>query len=148
MAHRTIIVVAHRAGARLFESHGPKESWTLLEDIDHPEGAAKTGELVSDKQGQVMESARDGQHAAQPRVSPTEQIAERFAHALAERLHRYRVDNELGRLVLIAPPQFLGRLRSALEGPTAELVAAELALGLAQAKPDEIREALAEKIRL
>ncbi len=145
-SHHTLIVVAHRAGARFFEAHGPQADWALIADIDHPEGAAKTSELVSDRQGQVMESFRDGQHAAQPRVDPTEQIAERFAKEIADQLRQKRVDNWLGRLVLVAPPAFLGRLRGALDEPTARLVVAELDHNMAQAKPLEIRDALSELI--
>jgi protein required for attachment to host cells len=144
--YRTLILVAHRAGARFFESHGPKADWVLVADVDHAEGAAKTSELVTDQQGQVMESARDGQHAAQPRVSPTEQIAVRFAKQLAERLRHDRMDNRLGRVVLVAPPPFLGRLRAELDEPTARLVVAELNQNFAHAKPLEIRRALSDLI--
>lgn len=146
--HRTLIVVAHRGGARLFEYRGHDADWALVTEVDNPDGTAKTSELVSDRQGQVMESHGDGQHGAQPRVDPTEQIADRFARALADRLKGLRVDNDVGRLVLVAPPPFLGRLRTALDAPTAKLVAAELAGGYAHEKPPAIRKALADKIAL
>jgi len=147
-AHRTLVVVAHRGGARLFEFQGLDADWALVAEIDHPEGTAKTSELVSDRQGQVSESHGDGQHASQPRVDPTEQVADRFAHALAERLRQLRVENDVGRLVLVAPAPFLGLLRAALDDPTAKLVAAELAGGFAHEKPEAIRKALSDKIAL
>jgi protein required for attachment to host cells len=46
-----------------------------------------------------------------------------FAKRLAARLEEGRNAGELERLVLIAPPRFLGQLRIQLSGPAADLVA-------------------------
>jgi protein required for attachment to host cells len=146
--HRTLIVVAHRGGARFFEYRGHGEPWALVESVDHPEGTQNTSEIVSDQQGQSMDSHRHDRHGVSSSVDPTEHVAEKFAHTLAERLRHLRVDNDLGRVVLVAPPAFLGLLRGTLDEPTRKLVAAELAGGFAHEGFEAIRDALSEQIRL
>jgi hypothetical protein len=47
----TWILVAHRGGARLFESPGPGKGLQLVEDIPHPEGRLKSGESTPTNPG-------------------------------------------------------------------------------------------------
>ncbi len=49
-------------------------------------------------------------------------------------------------IVLVAAPEFLGRLRGALDGETRKRVDAELALNLTTLRADEIRARLLEKL--
>jgi protein required for attachment to host cells len=48
------------------------------------------------------------------------------------------MQNEFERLVLVAPPRFLGRLRSSLDAPTQQLVVGSLDKDLARAKEEEL----------
>jgi len=50
--------------------------------------------------------------------------------------------------VLVAPPRFLGLLRSSLDGPTAQLVMASLDKDLAASKKSELVERLSEVLTL
>jgi protein required for attachment to host cells len=58
------------------------------------------------------------------------------------------VQNRYKRLVLVAPPRFLGLLRSSLDGPTAQLVMVSLDKDLAASKKSELVERLGEVITL
>jgi protein required for attachment to host cells len=51
-------------------------------------------------------------------------------------------------LVLVAPPRFLGLLRSSLDGPTAQLVMVSLDKDFAASKKSELVERLSEVITL
>ena len=77
---------------------------------------------------------------------PHERVVATFARELANRLQQGRVRNEYQRLVLVAPPRFLGLLRSSLDAPTAQLVVGSLHKDLAAKKEAELVEHLGEII--
>ncbi len=122
----TWILVAHRSGARLFESSGPGKGMQLVEDIPHPEGRLKNHEINADKPGRAFDKVGGGRHSMSKEHEPTEQLSMRFAKSLGDRLDRGRIENRYGNLVLVAEPRFLGELRATLAAPTAALVSATL----------------------
>lgn len=79
---------------------------------------------------------------------PHERVVSDFARTLAERLQHGRVENRCKRLVLVAPPRFLGLLRAALDGPTAQLVVGSLDKDFASVKEAELVERLGEVVAL
>ncbi len=133
----TWIVVAHRGGARLFEHKGPGKGLNLVNEIDHPAGKLKNGEIDSDRQGRAFDSRGAGRHAYEPEQLPTEHVAEQFAKQLSGLLDEARNQKRFQRLVLVAEPRFLGNLRSALNSQTASLVSATVDKDLATT---EVRE--------
>ena len=108
----TLIVVAHRGGARLVGER--EEKLVVLESIDYPAGRQ------AEHQGKVPESS--DRRAPEPRESQRAHAAGLFAAELADKLHKGRNANRYQELVLIAAPRFLGALRQALDGATAALV--------------------------
>ncbi|MBX3275257.1 MAG: host attachment protein [Sandaracinaceae bacterium] len=140
----TWILTAHRAGAHLYESRGAGSDWQLVEDVPHPEGRLKDGEIDTDRPGHVIDRHRP--HAMEREQSATDRLADDFARELADRLSRARAESRFGRLVLVAAPRFLGRLRDALDGPTQATVAASLAKDFPSPDPRAIRAALADTI--
>jgi len=123
---KTWILVAHRAGARLFENTGPGKGLTLLEQFDHSEGRLKDGEINADKPGRAFDSFGGGRHSMSKEHEPTEQVALRFAKLLGDRLDKGRAQNQYSKLVLVAEPKFLGELRNALTPQTAALVSTSI----------------------
>lgn len=136
-------VVAHRAGARIFEQQG-RETPTLREDIPHPTGRLKTGEQDTDRPGVTQESVRPGVHALSTEQSAHDRDAQDFARVLADKLDKARTQQQLGGVVLVAEPRFLGLLRQAINRETTKLVrgtvpkdlAAEPTAALAARLPD------------
>lgn len=126
----TWIVVAHRAGARIFENHGRGSGLTLFEQLDNEEGRLKNSELDSDRQGSSGHSSNPGRNALTREESAQERAASDFARELAERLRRGRNDNAFQDIVLVAEPGFLGMLRETLDDPTSATVRAEVAKNL------------------
>lgn len=122
----TWILVAHRAGARLFENTGPGKGLKLLEQIDHPEGRLKNVEINSDKPGRAFDSFGGGRHSMSKEHEPKEQMAIQFAKSLGELLDKGRARNQFSKLVLVAEPRFLGELRNTLTQQTAALVSASI----------------------
>ena len=146
----TWILVAHDAGARVFEYHGAGKGLELLETIEHPEGRARDRDMVSDRPGRSFrKNSGDPRRASMSRSEgPHERAVSDFARALANKLRQARVENRCGRLVLVAPPRFLGLLRSSLDGPTTQLVVGSVRKDLASAKEAELIEHLGEVIAI
>ena len=54
--NRTWILIAHRAGARIFENDGPGTGLKHVDAIAHPEGRLEDKALGSDKPGRSFDS--------------------------------------------------------------------------------------------
>jgi protein required for attachment to host cells len=77
---------------------------------------------------------------------PREHAVSDFARALASRLQRARTSGQYDRLVLVAPPKFLGLLRSSLDAPTERCIVGSLDKDLAMSNEEELMKRLGEVI--
>ena len=66
--------------------------------------------------------------------------------ALADQLQHARVTNQFERLVLVAPPRFLGLLRSSIDSPTTRLIVGSIDKDLATSTEAELAKHLREMI--
>lgn len=144
----TWILVAHQAGARVFENHGPGKGLALLQEIEHAQGRERDSQIDTDRPGRSFrKNSGDPRRAAMSRSEgPHDHAVAAFARELAHKLQQGRVQNRFQRLVLVAPPRFLGLLRSSLDGPTAQMLAGSLHKDLATAKEAELVAQLGEVI--
>ena len=146
----TWIVVAHEAGARFFEHQSRGEGLELVEEIEHPDGRARDRDMASDRPGRSFrKSSGDPSRASMGQSEgPHDRAVSDFARALADKLKDARMQNRYKRLVLVAPPRFLGLLRSSLDGPTAQLVMVSLDKDFAASKKSELVERIGEVVTL
>jgi protein required for attachment to host cells len=121
MPGTTWILVSNAANAKLYANHGPNQGLTLVKETDHPESRLKNSELVTDRPG-FLQSSGNGHGARQPATLPKEHAARKFAHSLAQELCQARKTKQLDRIILVAPPAFMGLLNEELDPPTAQLV--------------------------
>jgi protein required for attachment to host cells len=112
------VVVSSRTTARFLAASSPLGELRQVEAMEHPEGRLHARELTSDLPGRAFDSKGGGRHALENEVDPERHEAVQFARRVAARLESARVRGEVERLILIAPPEFLGFLRSALTAPT------------------------------
>jgi len=145
---KTWILVGHEAGARVFENRGPGKGLEFVETIEHPEGRLRDRDIDTDRPGRSFrKDSGDPRRAAMSRgEGPHDRAIADFARALADKLQRGRVENQYERLVLVAPPRFLGLLRASLDGPTAQLVVGSIDKDLAARKESELIKHLGEVI--
>lgn len=118
----TWVVVADGTRARLFNRHKNRK----LEEFDvllSPEHRLHEGDLVTDRGGRGVASNGTVSHGVGTRNATKNHEMTGFARRLASRLEEGRTAGELERLVLVAPPRFLGTLRSQLSHHSADLVA-------------------------
>ena len=140
---RIWILVADSARARLYLRGRRWDQLDQLEEIEHPEGRAHEGDLVSDQGASVIQRGGQGQRrSSQPEVSATEHEAQVFAHELAGRLRKGRVEHEVDSLVLVAAPHFLGLLRTTLDDQTRKCVLHEIDKDLTQYDTEKVGELL------
>jgi protein required for attachment to host cells len=112
------VLVADASRARIFsipENNKPHKPlpWVLEKEFDHPEGRARATDLTTDVPGRVKQSFGAGSRPAMEEpTDPKEVEAQAFARKLTESLEQGLNHNRFERLTLVAPPHFLGLLRS------------------------------------
>lgn len=109
----TWILAANATGAKLYETDAVKvgsKELKLIDEFSHQENREKISDLVSDKPGHYPSDFGKGPTSYANRTDPKEVEAERFAHVLATKLDKGRVDHLYHNLVVIAPSKFHGLL--------------------------------------
>lgn len=123
MTHRTWILVCDASRARLFQENPGRKGLAQVEELEHTESRARVRDRVTDAQGRKpvgpppasMVQGQGGAHGrpgAQPETDPKEVEAQKFARQLAGVLAKGLNDHAYERLVVVAPPHFLGMIRS------------------------------------
>jgi len=118
------IIVANRSTARIFAhraGHGTVERETLL----CPGARQPEREMLTGAPGRSHDRMGAARHAMEPRTHVEEQVTHRFAQQVADDLEAGRNGQAYRNLVLVAGPEFLGELRSALSTQCRDRVVAE-----------------------
>ena len=119
ISHPTWIIVADGGGARFFvrllQDLPLREIEELAETADLLHGADKTHDHVG-----------HGHHAVLARTTPHERAEHVFLRKVAGQIDRAVIENEVGSLVLCAPPRALGLLRDFISENARRLIACEI----------------------
>ncbi|MFB9868686.1 host attachment protein [Vreelandella sulfidaeris] len=138
----TYIVVADAARARIFTRDGM--TLTEQESLVHAAGRLHEGDLITDQRGDVQESMSSTSRSSGQEDVASQHENELFAKEVASHLYSARVDNRLEKLIVVAPPKFLGLLRDKLDGPTQKLVIHSLSKDLSKASLNDIQHAVSD----
>ena len=138
----TWVLVAESSRAKLYTTKNRTAPITEIEALAHPEGRLHEGDLVSDSAGSDGGSVGQGRHILNDKTSAKEQQACDFAKALASRLDSARNKGEFSKLVLVAPPSFLGLLRDNLSKEVMAMVSNQVDKNLVQKPAESVREYL------
>ena len=136
-------VVADGKRLRVLERPIGTAPWRELEAEAAEQSDPPSRELGTDRPGRVHESVGSARHAVEPRQDLHEAAEAAFAREVAERLERAAMGGRYDRLVLVAPPAFLGRLRLALGTRVRQRLAGTLNRELTRAPARDIAERLA-----
>lgn len=113
MADALWILVANASRARLFSTDELAENWNLREEFHHEESRVHSRELKNQPDnpnaGTLHKPSPEGQSNGRQKLEH-----DRFARMLADRLEEALNQQAFERLVVAAPPEFLGRLRKAI----------------------------------
>ncbi|MDH3666417.1 MAG: host attachment family protein [Paracoccaceae bacterium] len=121
----TWVVVADGAKALILVNEGTDRMPNLRVDWKSEIDAPPSREINADRPGRRSDSG-PGQRSAMEPVDAHRIGSDRFIDSLADRIDRAVQSGRSERLVLVAPPRVLGRLRASLTKATADAVAAEL----------------------
>ena len=107
----TWILVANASSANLYMNNGPKKGLEKISEYEHAASREKASDLVSDRPGH-FKSAGNGHGAYVPPSDPKQNEAQQFASKLTRDLEQGRTSNAFQRLILVAPPQFMGLIKN------------------------------------
>ncbi len=124
-AKTTWVVVADGAKALILVNEGTDRMPSLRVDWKSEIDAPPSREINADRPGRRSDGG-PGQRSAMEPADAHRIESERFVDSLADRIDRAVQSGRSERLVLVAPPRVLGRLRKSLTKATADAVAAEL----------------------
>lgn len=141
---KTWILVADAGRARLFEAEARDGALLEIGGYANPDAHARGAGIGSDRPPRTQESVGSARHAIEPHTDPHDKAALGFAKGLAEILEHGRVEHAYTRLVLVAPPRFLGQLRAELGAQVGKLVAGSIGKDLTHATNEDIRAVLDE----
>src|SRR5690606_5534898 len=79
-------------------------------------------------------------HGPQPRTNPHEQPALRFVDRISTAVSAAAQHGALDRLIVVAPPRALGKLRERHAEPIGKMIIGELDLDLTKAPVESVRE--------
>lgn len=110
----TWILVADSSFMEIFSLKGLEIS--KVQKIDNPDGRLRSGEILTDRPGRAFEGkSRTGagsrRSAYGTEVDPHEHEQQIFAHKIVEALRHGKEARAFEKLIVIAPPHFLGELR-------------------------------------
>jgi protein required for attachment to host cells len=144
---RIRIVVADQTEARFFDTEREASELSLAGQISDPAGRLHERDLKSDRPGRKFDRAplqagRRGataHHGVGSEPNARRHEAAVFARRIAAELASAQRRGGFDRLVIMAPPAFLGTLRSALSATVRKCVAAEIAKDLVHETPGAVR---------
>jgi protein required for attachment to host cells len=108
------IAIADAASAKIFKTTVEFSKLEPVHEFEHAAAHKKESELVTYQQGSARTPA--GKHGGfTPHTFVKDTEAEKFARQLGSYLNQSHQKGDFGKLVIVAPPSFLGLLRSALD---------------------------------
>lgn len=119
------VLVAESSRAKIFEQDHPRSELRELEGFDHSASRLNDTDLVSSPPGRTFDSKGMGRHAMEPDTDPKTNEAQKFAGILAKHLNQH-CDKAFNKLVVIAPPEFLGVLRDSFSNQVSKSIAASI----------------------
>lgn len=122
------VLVADASRARIFSSAKSGKPWRLVEECEHHESRMRNRELDPKEQGRQRQSAGMAHRPRmEPRTAPQQVEKNHFAQQLAGKLSQAVVEGDCSALVLVAPPHFLGQLKSTLSDRAVKSISATVA---------------------
>lgn len=138
----TWVIVADRARARLFSVNAGAAHLDEIQDFVNLAARAPGHGQQHAPPPRVHDRFGQSRHVIEAHTSPREKAALNFAAELATFLQHAHATSRYQYLALVAPPGFLGTLKSALGAPLRAILVQEISKNMTRVKADAIRDAL------
>lgn len=136
------VIVADASRARIFSAVDKAAPLTETKDLVNTATRLRDQDLIADGHGSGVDSAGHGKHTMGHENDAHKHQASEFSRQLADEIERERGAGALLRIYIIAPPEFLGLIRSDLTKASSALVEATINKDLVQHSIDDIRSHL------
>lgn len=140
------VVVANSSKAKLMLAEDAVSELIESSDFVHPESSLREQDLVSDSPGGAGDSAGPGRHSMGHEQEARQREAALFSQELMAEVEKLRQKKDLRRIYLVAPPKFLGLLRSHISKPCQALLEEEINKDLVTRDIAEIRSYLPKRL--
>jgi protein required for attachment to host cells len=138
----TWIVAADSSRARILQVTGRENHLHEIDHLQNPEGRADDRELTTDAHPRFRGTSGPGSDRQE--TGAQEHAVEKFSKQLGDYLEKARTEHRYDRLVLVAPPAFLGSVRKELGKEVEKLVAEELPKDLSWFSEQALEEYFSE----
>ena len=138
----TWVVTADSTRADFYQVERIGGDFKPVTTMNHVEGKKKGQDLVTDRPGRSFDSAGTGRHAMSQQVDPRDHEANVFAREVCDKLELGRTRGSYGRLIVLAPPDFLGRLRKNITPAANRLVIESVPKNVVGLDAEDIRRRL------
>jgi protein required for attachment to host cells len=143
---RVRIVVADQSEADFYELEQRDMPPQLIERMADADAHLHNRDLKSDRPGRVFDHAAApggrrgavGHHSTGGERNPRKVEARRFARRVAEALDEARRQHRYDRLIIMAPPTFLGLLREEMTAAVQAVLTAEIGKDLVHEPPEAL----------
>jgi protein required for attachment to host cells len=143
------VLVCDAAKARVFEIRHGDPTWHAVDLLLHEASRSKASELVSGPAGSRSSEGGSVHHdALAPASSPKDVEKEGFAHTLATMLDQSMRSARFSRWVLVAPPHFLGLMRSELTSELEKHLLTTVDKDYSDLDVHDLRERLHDAVRV
>jgi protein required for attachment to host cells len=137
-----LVIVADASRARIFAATDKAAPLTETKDLVNTASRLRDQDLIDDGHGSGVDSAGHGKHTMGHENDAHKHQASEFSRQLADEIEMERGTGALLRIYIIAPPAFLGLIRSDLTKASSELVEETINKDLVQHSIDDIRSHL------
>ena len=139
-SERTWVLVADGSRARVLQKRedGGRKQLRTIEGMTFAHELPKTSDVVRDRLPRTFESVGTTRHAVATEVDPHREEKRKFANELANALDAELAKHSFDRLVVVAPAQMMGDLRSALTPAVRERAVADVVMDLTKVPDAEI----------
>lgn len=126
---RIRVVVADKSAARFYEAERLADDWTPCGELADEKAHWHERDFDADRPGRVFDHAAgtgrrgaSAHHSTQSERSSKSHEAEQFARNITEHLHQAHSRGQFEKLVVFAPAEFLGVLRSVMPADVKQCV--------------------------
>ena len=137
-----LVIVADASRARIFSATDKAAPLTETMDLVNTATRLRDQDLTADGHGSGVDSAGHGKHTMGHEHDAHEHQASEFSRQISDEIEKERGGGALLRIYIIAPPAFLGLIRSDLTKASSELVEETINKDLVQHSTDDIRSHL------
>jgi len=135
----TCIVACSAARARFWRSDSRFGRWRRINEMHDPAANQREAEFSSDRPGRSFDSVGKGRHAMSRPESGQNHEKLVFARQIASFLNQSIANSEIIHLALIAPPKFLGVVKTELSDTALRAVVLEESKNLTDLSDTEIK---------